>query len=96
MQGKRPCEPQALADRIVADDVLVQTRKLNTNTTLINTKAPEEAGLGGLQVFRLLHVSPKLQKIMPSPAATLRGDHLAIAMASVESRDPHSRSLAAS
>ena len=95
MRAKRPLQAPPPESGIVLDDAEVAIKnKMNTSKThSINVKAPPEASPGGLQVFRLLHTSPKLQKTMRSPAATLRGDHVAIAMASMESRCKETRSL---
>ena len=49
-----------------------------------------------MDVFRLIHVSPKIQKLMRSPTSSLRGDHVAISLADVESRDKVSRRMTVS
>lgn len=51
------------------------------------------SGPGQMVVFRLMHVSPKQQKLMRSPVSSLRGDHVAISVASIESRDRAARRM---
>ena len=67
---KRPYEQLALESGVIGEEA----------------HAPQPAPQVSMQLFRLLHLAPKVQKTMRSPAARLRGDHMAIATFPMQAR----------
>ena len=92
------------------DSLLVPSAAQDAPTTRLRKKrkvdcdivadVPEEPaplqGPSHMIVFRLMHVSPKQQKLMRSPASSLRGDHIAVSVANIESRCRATRSMTVS
>ena len=95
LTGKRPRGDQLALDQSVLNDAteVILLDPNASNRKKQNTKAPQPAAPTSMQMFRLLHVAPKMQKCMRSPASKLRGDHIAIALTAVQARSRHERWL---
>ena len=83
-----PSQSQTLSTRL--------RKKCKTASSIVSdvVEAPPDVhGPGQMTVFRLMHVSPKQQKLMRSPASSLRGDHVAVSVASIQSKSRSTRSM---